>query len=43
MNTLIQPEQPVRSVLRSTGVLGVAVLLTVGLLVALASAVDAWA
>jgi hypothetical protein len=43
MNTLIQPEQPVRSVLRSTVVLGVAVVLTVGVLMALASVVDTWA
>jgi len=43
MNTLIQPEHPVRSVLRSTGVLGVALVLTVVVLVGLASVVDAWA
>lgn len=43
MNTLIQPEHPVRSVLRSTGVLGVALALTVGVLVGLASFVDGWA
>jgi hypothetical protein len=43
MNTLIQPEQPVRSVLRSTGVLGIALVLTVGALVGLAAVVDLWA
>ncbi len=43
MNTLIQPEQPVRSVLRSTGVLGVALVLTAAVLMALASVVDTWA
>lgn len=43
MNTLIQPEQPVRRALRSTGVLGVAVVLTVVVLMTLASVVDAWA
>jgi len=43
MNTLIQPEQPVRSLLRSSVVLGVAVALTVGVLLALATVVDTWA
>jgi hypothetical protein len=43
MNTLVQPQQPVRSLLRSTGVLVVALGLTVGVLVALATVVDSWA
>jgi hypothetical protein len=43
MNTLIQPEQPVRSILRSTGILGLSLVLTIGVLVALASVVDGWA
>jgi hypothetical protein len=43
MNTLIQADQPVRSVLRSTGVLGLSLALTIGVLVALASVVDVWA
>ena len=36
------PSHPVRSVLRSTAVLLVALGLTVGVLVALASVVDTW-
>jgi hypothetical protein len=43
MNTLIQAQHPIRSVLRSTGVLAVALSLTVVVLVALASVVDTWA
>jgi len=43
MNTLIQTEHPVRSVLRSTGVLVIALGLTVGVLIALANVVDTWA
>jgi hypothetical protein len=43
MNTLIQPDHAVRSVLRSTGVLGLSLALTIGVLVALASVVDGWA
>ena len=43
MNCLVQAQQPVRSVLRSTGVLAVALTLTVVVLVALASVVDNWA
>jgi hypothetical protein len=43
MTTLTHPEHPVRSVLRSAGVLGLSLALTVGVLVALASVVDRWA
>ena len=43
MNSLVQAEHPVRSVLRSTGVLAVSLGLTVLVLVALASVVDNWA
>ena len=43
MNTLIQTEHPVRSVLRSTGVLVIALSMTVGVLIALANVVDSWA
>ena len=42
MNTLTQPEHPVRSALRVSGVLGLSLALTVGVLVALASVVDRW-
>jgi hypothetical protein len=43
MNTLIQAEHPVRSVLRSTGVLAISLGLTIVVLVVLASVVDTWA
>lgn len=43
MTSLTQPGHPVRSVLRSTGVLGVALVLTVAVVAALASVVDGWA
>ncbi len=43
MTSLTQPGQPVRSLLRTTGVLAAALALTVGALVALASVVDIWA
>lgn len=43
MTSLTQPHHPVRSVLRSTGVLGLSLALTIGVLVALASVVDGWA
>jgi hypothetical protein len=43
MNTLVQEQHPVRTVLRSTGVLAVALGLTVVVLIALASVVDTWA
>jgi hypothetical protein len=43
MNTLIQREHPGRSILRSTGVLGLSLALTIGVLVGLASLVDIWA
>lgn len=43
MNTLIQPAHPVRSILRSTGVLGLSLTLTVAVLMILASVVDTWA
>jgi hypothetical protein len=43
MTSLTQPGHPVRSVLRSTGILGVALLLTVVVVVALATVVDSWA
>lgn len=40
MTSLTQPGRPVRSVLRSTGVLGLSLALTVTVLVLLASVVD---
>lgn len=40
MNTLIQTEHPVRSVLRTTGVLLISLALTSGVLVVLAAVVD---
>ncbi|MCX6432721.1 MAG: hypothetical protein NTX29_08000 [Actinobacteria bacterium] len=43
MTTLIHAAQPVRHVLRSTGVLALALGLTVVVLVALASVVETWA
>jgi hypothetical protein len=43
MNTLIEHEHPGRSFLRSTGVLGIALALTTGVLVGLSSLVDIWA
>lgn len=43
MNTLIQHEHQVRSVLRSSGVLALSLALTTGVLMALASLVDTWA
>jgi hypothetical protein len=43
MNSLVQAQQPVRSVLRSTGVLAIALGLTIVVLVALATVVDTWA
>jgi hypothetical protein len=43
MTSLTQPGHPVRSVLRSTGILGVALVLTVAVVTALASVVDGWA
>lgn len=42
MTTLSQPGHPIRSALRSTGVLGLSLALTVGVLVVLSSVVDAW-
>ena len=44
MSSLTQSDHhAMRSVLRSTGVLGLSLVLTVGVLVALASVVDGWA
>jgi hypothetical protein len=43
MTSLTQPGHPVRSVLRSTGVLGASVTLTVVVLVVLSSVVGTWA
>ena len=43
MNTLIQADQPVRSVLRSTGVLGVSLAMTIAVVAMVASFVDTWA
>lgn len=43
MTTLIQAQHPVRSILRSTGVLAISLGLTVIVLFALASVVDTWA
>ena len=43
MNSLVQAHHPVRSVLRSTGVLAVALGLTIVVLAALATVVDTWA
>lgn len=43
MTSLTQPGHPVRSVLRTTGVLGVALALTIVVVAALASVVDSWA
>jgi hypothetical protein len=43
MNTLTHADHPVRSLLRATGVLGLSLALTIGVLVALASVVDTWA
>jgi hypothetical protein len=43
MNSLVQAQHPVRSVLRSTGVLVVALGLTVVVMAALATVVDSWA
>ena len=43
MSSLSQPGQPIRSTLRSSGVLGLAVLLTGGVLTLVASVVDTWA
>ena len=43
MSTVTQPHHPVRSVLRSTGVLGLSLVLTIGVLVILSSVVDGWA
>lgn len=42
MNTLIQAERPLRSVLRSAGVLAVALVMTAVSLVALGAVVDVW-
>ena len=43
MSSLTQPDQPVRSLLRVGGVLGLSLALTVGVLVALSFVVDRWA
>jgi hypothetical protein len=43
MNTLIEPSHPVRSVLRSTGVLGLSLAMTIAVVAMLASFVDSWA
>ncbi len=43
MSSLSQPGHPARSVLRSTGVLGLSLALTIGVLVALSVVVDMWA
>jgi hypothetical protein len=43
MNSLVQHHHPVRSLLRTTGVLAVALGLTVVVLAALATVVDSWA
>jgi len=43
MNTLSESQHPVRSVLRSTGVLGLSLAMTVAVVVMVASVVDAWA
>ena len=43
MTSLTQPDQPVRSVLRVSGVLGLALGLTVAVLLTLSLVVDGWA
>ena len=43
MTSLTQPGHPVRSALRTTGVLGAALVLTIAVVAALASFVDSWA
>lgn len=43
MNTLTEPQHPVRSVLRSTGVLGLSLAMTIGVVATVASFVDSWA
>jgi hypothetical protein len=43
MNSLVQYHHPIRSLLRTTGVLAVALGLTVVVLAALATVVDSWA
>ena len=42
MSTTTQSGHPVRSALRSTGVLGLSLLLTTGVVVLLSGLVDAW-
>lgn len=43
MNTLTEPHHPVRSVLRSTGVLGLSLAMTIGVVAMVASFMDSWA
>lgn len=43
MNTLTEPQHPVRSILRSTGVLGLSLAMTIGVVAMVASFMDSWA
>ena len=43
MNSLTEPQHPVRSILRSTGVLGVSLAMTIAVVAMVASFVDTWA
>jgi hypothetical protein len=43
MTTLTEPRRPVRSILRSTGVLGLSLAMTVTVVAVVATLVDSWA